>query len=367
MSGVIVHEWIEPIGGAEKVLDSMAATFQDAEIICLWNDAPDRYPDHLVRESWLARTPLREHKALALPAMLAAWRTLPYRGYDWALVSSHAFAHHVRFRKQPDDFRKYVFAHTPARYIWAPELDTRGSRASARATAPFFQSIDRRRAQEAFSIAAVSSYVQKRIDHAWNRESIIIHPPVDVERIHAVTDWSTQLTTEEEAIVEALPNEFVMGASRFIPYKALELVIRVAEAVETTAVLAGSGPDHARLKALAESASVPVVFVPRPSDALLFTLYARAMAYVFPPVEDFGIMPVEAMAIGAPVICSDRGGVTETVIDGVTGIHIHDWTSSTLADEVSRAFSLDPEACKQRSWAFARSRFEAELNDWIQA
>lgn len=367
MSGVIVHEWIESIGGAEKVLDSMARSFSDAEIVCLWNDAPDRYPDHLVRETWMARTPLRHHKALSLPAMLPTWRSLPFHDYDWALVSSHAFAHHVRFRKQPDDFRKYVYAYTPARYVWTPELDSRGSHAAIRAAASAFKGIDRKRAQEATSIAAISEHVKERIVRAWDRDSIVIHPPVDVERIHAVEDWSTLLTSEEEALVERLPSEFVMGASRFIPYKSLELVIRVAEAIGTTAVLAGSGPEQQRLEAVAAASSVPVVFVPRPSDALLFTLYKRSMAYVFPPVEDFGIMPVEAMAVGTPVICSDTGGVTETVIDGVTGIHIHDWNSSTLADEVSRAFSLDPEAARKHSWNFARSTFEEKLTRWVQA
>ncbi|PPG54027.1 MULTISPECIES: glycosyltransferase [unclassified Rathayibacter] len=367
MSGVIVHEWIEPFGGAEKVLDAMADSFSDAEILCLWNDAPDRYPDHVVRETWLARTPLRSHKALSLPAMLPTWRSQPFHDYDWALVSSHAFAHHVRFRNQPDGFRKYVYAYTPARYVWNPELDSRGDGAAVRAVAPAFRGIDRRRAQEATSIAAISEYVKERIDRAWDRDSIVIHPPVDVERIHAVADWSTHLTPEEERIVERLPSDFVLGASRFIAYKSLELVIRVAEAIGTTAVLAGSGPEKERLEAAAAASSAPVVFIPRPSDALLFTLYERSLAYVFPPVEDFGIMPVEAMAVGTPVICSDTGGATETVVDGVTGVHIHDWDSADLADEAIRALSLDPEAGRRHSWMFARSRFEEQLADWVRS
>ena len=114
---MIVHEWVERWGGAERVLDAMTDAFPDADVRVLWNDTPELI-DRQISESWIARTPLRRNKVLALPAMLPTWR-LPLGSHpDWVLVSSHLFAHHIR---TPSHVKKFVYAHTPARYIWEPE------------------------------------------------------------------------------------------------------------------------------------------------------------------------------------------------------------------------------------------------------
>lgn len=364
MPGIIVHEWLEAFGGAEKVVDAMTGVYPDADLYCLWNDAPGRYPAHRVIESPLASSPLRSRKIAALPVALATWRNLPYDDYDWALVSSHAFAHHARFRKQPDGFRKLVYVHTPARYIWNPELDHRGASAPVRAAAQALQPLDRRRAGEATSMAANSAYVRERIRRAWGRDAAVIHPPVEIERIVA-TNWEDALTAREGALLETLPEDFLLGASRFVPYKALELVIRSGEAARTPVVLAGSGPDEQRLRAIARTAAVPVHFVARPSDALLYCLYERAMAYVFPSVEDFGIMPIEAMALGTPVVCGTSGGVLETVADGVSGVHVADWSADPLATEIDRAVRLDPSGVRAHAQQFSRQAFDAHLAAWV--
>ena len=111
---------------------------------------------------------------------------------------------------------------------------------------------------------------------------------------------------------------------------------------------------------------MPVTIVPRPSDALLYTLYQRALAYVFPAVEDFGIMPVEAMAAGARVLVTDVGGATESVVDGVTGVHVHAWEGAELADAVARAAALDPAASVRRSHDFDAAVFERHIASWVR-
>lgn len=187
MAGVIVHEWIEQTGGAEKVLDAFARIFPGADISCLWSDAPQRFPGCSVSESLIGKTRLRKQKALALPFMPIQWRVM--RGnYDWALISSHLFAHHVRFIGG-ESMEKYVYVHTPARYIWSPELDPRGQSAMVRAVAPAFKAIDRRRAAEATSFAANSKFVAGRVQKYWSADSVVIHPPVDVETIQSTLDW----------------------------------------------------------------------------------------------------------------------------------------------------------------------------------
>lgn len=189
MPGVLVHEWIEKTGGAEKVLDVMAEALPDADIFSLWDDAPDRYPGRRVFETPLARSPLRRHKALALPAMLSTWRHLQSDAkYDWMLVSSHAFAHHARFTGMNREIPKFVYVHTPVRYIWAPELDARGNSLAVKAAASLFKRLDRKRAQEAVAIAAGSEFVRQRIQRTWDRDATVIYPLVGVDRIKEITD-----------------------------------------------------------------------------------------------------------------------------------------------------------------------------------
>ncbi|MFJ3958951.1 glycosyltransferase [Arthrobacter sp. NPDC090010] len=367
MSGLIVHEWIESSGGAEKVLESMASAFPDAAIQCLWNDAPGRFGTREIRETWLAGTPLRRKKAMALPFMVPTWRLLESKGpHDWTLVSSHLFAHHVRFRDQPDSAPKYVYAHTPARYIWTPELDHRGSSPAVRAVAPLLKKIDRRRAQEPTAIAANSKFVRERIAATWEREASVIYPPVAVERVQQVADWRSEVTDPEEVVaLERLPQEFVLGVSRFIPYKRLDLVLATGAAAGLPVVIAGKGPEEEHLRMLASQSSVPVHFIIAPSDALLFSLYQMAKALVFPAVEDFGIVPVEAQAAGTPVVTGPIGGQLESLTQGVTGVVAASTDVVDLAAALDDALRLAPFDGVLATSRFATTRFEDELRAFV--
>jgi len=365
VTDLIVHEWIEKSGGSERVFDEIVAAFPEADLFTLWNDH-DRYPDRTSRESWIARTPLRRSKALGLPLMLPTWSRTNTAGYDRVVVSSHLFAHHIGGKNPAHRAEStFVYAHTPARYIWTPELDERGSHGLVKLVASALKPIDRAAAARPHAYAANSAYVQDRILASWGRESTVIHPPVDAALISAHGNWVDGLSTEDLAIFESLPAEFLLGASRFVPYKRLDLVIRTGEAAGVPVILAGGGPERAALAALAESASVPVRIIDRPSDALLYALYQTALAYVFPPIEDFGIMPVEAMAAGARVIVNSEGGATESVVDGVTGVHIDAWTRAELADAVSRVAALDRADARARAAEFDSTIFREKLLAWV--
>jgi glycosyltransferase involved in cell wall biosynthesis len=366
MAGVLVHEWIAQDGGSENVLQAMSETFPDAELQCLWNDSRGRFDTVRVRESWLARTPLRRHKAAALPLMPATWRSLRYRGYDWALISSHAFAHHASFRGAPRGFRKMVYVHTPARYVWTRTFDARGNNPVARLLSHVLRPLDRRRAREGAEFAANSMFVRNRILSTWGVDARVIHPPVDVEKIQAVPRWRDVLQPGEAALLDALPEGFVLGASRFIPYKRLEDVIKVGEATGRPVVLAGKGPHLPALQAAADAASVPVHFVHAPSDPLLYALYQRTALFVFPAIEDFGIMPVEAMAAGAPVLAQVEGGAAESVLPGVTGalIRFTDRDEMREGAEIAMATSLDDRL--NRAQDFTAKRFREEIAAWVE-
>lgn len=366
MTGAIAHEWIEPSGGAEKVLDVMLDTFPDSDVFVLWDDAPGRYPAQRVTESWLAKTPLRRHKAAALPFLPATWRRLHSdRRYDWLLVSSHLFAHHARFSGVNADIPKFVYAHTPARYIWTPELDARGNSLPVKAAAALLKPLDRKRAQEAMAIAANSEFVRQRIQRAWDRDAVVIYPPVDVERIQAVEDWRNELIGEELAVLESLPSEFILGASRFIPYKRLDLVIETGNAAGLPVVIAGRGPEEEQLRELAAEVSVPVQFVISPSDALLYALYQGALAYVFPAVEDFGIMPVEAMAAGCPVAALSIGGVAESVVPGISGVVSEQASAAPFAVAAVAAGELPRSGVRSVAARFSVATFAGALVNWV--
>jgi glycosyltransferase involved in cell wall biosynthesis len=360
VSGILVHEWLAPHGGSENVFEVLSDVFPHADRFCLWNDSDGRFTD--VEETLLARTPLRRSKAAALPFMPFAWRHLPAREADWILCSSHVFAHQARFAGPAREAPKLVYAHTPARYVWTPELDGRGSGVAARLVSSVLKPQDRRRAAEPVAIAANSAFIAERIARTWQREATVIHPPVDVTAFTA----APTISAEEESRIDALPTPFLLGVSRFVPYKRLDRVIDAAIAADLPAVLAGGGPDEARLREYAESRRARVKFVHNPSTAMLAELYRRALALVFPAIEDFGIMPVEAMATGTPVVASAVGGTAETVVDGVTGALVRDWTDAAeLTAAVQRAAGAAPEACATRAREFDTSVFAERIGAWV--
>jgi glycosyltransferase involved in cell wall biosynthesis len=359
--GLIVHEWVERWGGAERVLDAMMDAFPEAGVRVLWNDTPVLDGSY-VTESWIARTSLRNHKVLALPAMLPTWR-MPIPGSrEWMLVSSHLFAHHVKARS---GIRKYVYAHTPARYIWAPERDHRGDSAWARAASTMLKPIDRRRAAEATSIAVNSRFTGDRVARAWEQPSRVIYPPVDTQTLVATEDWAPFLSDDEQRQLDALPETFLLGASRMVPYKRLDRVIEIGAQAKVPVVIAGTGPSHDALRTCAAAYGADVTFIIAPSDAMLFALYARALAYVFPAVEDFGIMPVEAMACGTPIIANSVGGVRETIEMVGGGVTCEIDESNDWDELIHQATSLNADAFRQRTQVFSRARFISELHEWV--
>lgn len=362
MTGVIVHEWIEEIGGSENVLDEIAKVYPDAPIYCLWNDAPERFAPGRVRESWLAKTPLRRVKPLALLFMPFVWRRLKIEFQpDWILASTHLFAHHARFVGiTPVD--KFAYVHSPARYIWSPDLDSRGKSIFVRLVAPVLKSIDKKRAQELSFIAANSATVQARIEKYWNRESIVIYPPVDVD---FYKEGKPQLSSEEKNLLESLPETFFLGASRFVPYKRLDLALKFGKVTKTPVVLAGNGPDYEELLAWSELNPEDNIHIVRsPSNQLLKALFIKAKVLVFGAVEDFGIMPVEAMAAGTPVFGPNTGGVSETVVDGITGRLLSTFSDSEMLLAQETLNLICSHDCVLRAEVFSAKEFQKNLIKW---
>lgn len=363
---LITHEWIEMVGGSENVFRELLDTFPDAAAGCLWNNAPGSL-DRPVVESRLANSPLRGRKALSLALQPGAWRDFPLGDHAVVLSSSHAFGHHLAGRAAREGRRGYSYVHSPARYIWAPEVEERGRGFAARVGSVALKYVDRRATDSRVAYAANSRFIRERILRSWDVDASVIYPPVDVERIQAVATWRDVLAGRDSALLDRLPGEgFVLGASRLVAYKRLDLVIDVASALGMPVVIAGTGPEEAALRAHAADTDVPVIFVGAVSDEQLYALYQEASLYVFLPVEDFGIMPVEAMAAGCPVLVNTVGGASESVglVGGGLAVDAG-WPSADLATAASEAMSLDPSAFASRAMAFSRSAFRDRVTTWV--
>lgn len=362
MTELLAHEWLAPIGGSENVFEALIDAFPQAARLCLWNDAPERFG--AVPETYLARTPLRRSKAAALPFMRSAWSRVPLGEASTVIASSHAMAHHVAGRAVREGRRGFAYVHSPARYLWAPEHDDRGQSRAVGLVAPSMRKVDLRGVDERVRYAANSRFVRERIADAWHVDSDVIYPNVDVARYRDASD-ADELSATDNAILESLPASYVLGASRLVEYKRLDVAMDVGEALSLPVVICGSGPDQERLELRAQGLDVPVLFLGRVSDEILPHLFRRAELLVFMAIEDFGIMPVEAIAAGTPVLVNSTGGAAE-IIERTGGGRIADPAdlSATLV-AAREAMDSNMTTAVELSEQFGATRFGEEVRRWV--
>ncbi|MDW5322483.1 glycosyltransferase [Plantactinospora sp. KLBMP9567] len=348
----LVHEWFGATGGSENVFLSLHAIVPHATGFVLWRDRDARRGLEF-RESWLARTPLRRAKALALPVMPLTWRTLTRERFDVVISSSHAFAHTVKLR-QDQGTRYLSYVHSPARYLWSPDFDGRGSGGLLALPRSALRHTDRRLSRHVHSYAANSAEVRSRIQRFWRRDARVINPPVDVDYY-----------VDPPAPQRRQNRDYLLGVGRWIPYKNFDLMIEIADAAGLPLVIAGSGPAEESLRRAAARVRVPVSFEHRPSQERLRELYWGARALLFPAHEDFGIIPVEAMACATPVIGARRGGLLETVVDGETGFLLDSADPHRYADALRRLDELDPSRITARAADFSADVFAGNVASWV--
>ncbi|MEV0427127.1 glycosyltransferase [Micromonospora sp. NPDC050495] len=351
-SVALIHEWFGATGGSEQVFLSMAEVVPHAERFVLWKD-DDATVDPDIRESWLARTPLRRSKALALPLMPLTWRTLTRAHYDVVISSSHAFAHTVRIG-DPERTRHLSYVHSPARYVWSPGLDQRGANPVLAPVRAVLQAGDRRLSRHVHSYAANSREVQGRIRRFWGRDARVINPPVEVDYFGAAPRE-----------VRDQDRRYLLGVGRWIPYKNFDLMIELAAAAGLPLVIAGGGPEEENLRRLAARVDVPVRFEVRPSRERLRELYWGAVALLYPALEDFGMIPVEAQACGTPVVGWARGGLLETVVTGETGFLVDASDPAGYVEPIRLAAKLPAEAAMTNARRFTPEVFQANVAAWL--
>jgi glycosyltransferase involved in cell wall biosynthesis len=348
-----VHEWIEKTGGSEQVFERIAGLYPAAERYCLWVDDARAEDRRLHRQSWLASSPLAGRKALCLPLMPIAWRSLSRKRYDLVISSSHCMAHTVRFPGNHAATTYLSYVHSPMRYIWSPGLDNRAVGRGLWLARKTLQGLDRRLGAHVDGIAANSQEVRRRIQASWGKDATVITPPVDVD-----------FFAEGSAVGVPFP-EYVLGVSRWIPYKNLPFVLQVGQRLGIPTVLAGSGPQEPHLRALAARSPTPVHIELSPSRERLRSLYAGATALIFPVHEDFGMVPVEAMAAGAPVVGLARGGLLETVDRGRGGLLVDELDVDAFAEAVTLVSGFDRAHVRRGVQRFRPEIFDARVRNWV--
>jgi glycosyltransferase involved in cell wall biosynthesis len=359
----IVHDWLNQIGGAEDVLQTLVEMFPQAPVYTsmYWPDSmPTAYRSWDIRTTWLDRVPgIHRHHQPYLPLYPLAFGQLDLSGFDVVLSNKSGFCHGVRTGKAVH----VCYCLTPTRYVWnfddyaAQETFPKALKAGLRPLIAALGRWDFRAAQRVTHFAAISNEVQRRIRRYYRRGSTVIHPPVDTSAVNLPTGSSRRATSSGDG--------FYLIVSRLIPYRRIDLAVHAFNQVGLPLVIAGDGRDRPRLEAMTRP---NVTFLGRVPNADLQGLFAGCRAYVVPGREDFGIAPVQAQAAGRPVIAYGAGGALDTVIEGKTGVFFHEPTPEALAAAVL-AFdpdAIDPSACRANAQRFSVGAFKDKLNRFIE-
>jgi glycosyltransferase involved in cell wall biosynthesis len=343
--------------GGEKVLLSLARLFPEAPIYTLLHVkgsvAPEleARPIHTTFVQWLPR--LEERYRQYLPLFPAAAATLDLSGYDLVISSSHCVAKSVRVARGA---RHLCYCHTPMRYVWDRYEDYFGKgrlRGPARWLVPLLaeglRAWDVATANRVHEFAANSRYVAGRIRRYYDRDAEVIPPPVD-------TDFFTPPITGVGG--------YDLVVSALAPYKRLELVLDAYRGTGWPVKIVGSGPEAARLRAMMPR---EVSFLGPVDDLTLRELYRGCRAVLMPGVEDFGIVPLEAMACGRPAVVFAEGGGAESVVPGETGVVFHEATPSALRSAVDslEGIRFNTSALRARAESYGRRVFESRFREFV--
>lgn len=347
----VVTDWLVEFGGAENVTYAIAEVTGTSEIWTMTDSRPVACAPRS-RLVWPWLSPLTGSRPVVAAAATMAWRHGAFHASDFDMVVS---SHHLQAHTAATlDVPHYSYVHTPARYAWYPEVDGRAGGLLGAALARRIRSNDIAASKRVRSYAANSATTAQRIRECWDRDAVVIHPPVDVEFFAA---------TKQDFLNS--PEPYLLAAGRWVPYKRFDRCIAIAEACDLPLVIAGQGPDEGRLRALAANLRVPVTFVVAPTREQLRHLYRDALVLLSPAHEDFGIVPVEAMATGTPVVGPAIGGLRETVTDGISGVllesdDLHAWTIA-----VHRASSFVPTSVAEIARRFDPHAFQAGIASWL--
>ncbi len=348
MRVALVHDWLTGTRGGEKVLLELVRMFPGAPVFTLFHFPGSQHPEieaTEIRTTFLQKlaSPRTDYRKL-LPLFFVAAESWDLSGFDLVISSSHCVAKNAK--RAPEAFH-LCYCHTPVRYLndqfdeylrGRPALVT----AAARLARAPLRAWDRAAVPRVDAFLANSENVKGRIARLWGREAAVVYPPVDTEFYTPPPPGTAR--------------SGLLVVSALAPYKRLDEAIDAANARRLPLTIAGFGPERSRL---VKQAGETIRFLDTPNDEMLRESYRTAEAVLMPGEEDFGIVPVEAQACGTPVVALGRGGATETVRDGETGVLYAERGAAGLlaALERLRGLALDPAALPLNAARFSREAF----------
>jgi glycosyltransferase involved in cell wall biosynthesis len=353
----IVHDWLTGMRGGERVLEHLLDLFPEAELFTLLHvprSVSPRIEARPIHTSFVNKLPgIRRWYRYYLPLFPRAVEALDIRGFDLVLSVSHCVAKGVRVV----DGRHVSYCLTPMRYAWDLYDDYFGSGRVGPlmrvALPPVLERLRRWDAQSCERVdrfVTISKHVQGKIDRFYRRSAGVVYPPIDTRRFR----W------------DRAREDFYLVVSALVPYKRVDRAIEAFRSTGRRLVVVGKGPDLERLR---RTAPHNVTFLGWRPDEEVADLMERCRALVFPGEEDFGLVPLEAQAAGAPVIALSSGGALETVIstsDGnghghhdPTGVFFERPDSAALQDAIIRfeGETFDPQAARRNAERFSIASF----------
>lgn len=355
MKVAIVHYWLVTMRGGEKVVEELCRMFPQAEIFTLVCDREKLSPllqSKTIHTSFLQRIPTaKRNYTKMLPLMPFALEQFDLQGFDLVISSESGPAKGVVTR--PDALH-VCYCHSPMRYVWdhfhVYQSDLgRVGRLMMNLFAPLLRVWDVTTSARVDAFAANSAHVARRISKFYRRDSTVVHPPVAVEDF----DWRQ-------------PREdFYLCAGQIVRYKRVDLAVEAFTKSGRRLVVIGEGAQRERLQRIA---GPNVTFLGYQAFPILRDHLQRCRALIFPGEEDFGILPVEAMAAGAPVIAYDSGGARETVTEGA-GLRFASQTVDSLNEAIDRFEAMpngfDPAVLRSHAETFDAAKFRERMNALI--
>jgi glycosyltransferase involved in cell wall biosynthesis len=354
----VVHDWLVVNGGAEKVLKAILEIYPESDIFTLVDFLNAEEREEILNgkgstTSFIQKLPLaQKHFRNYLPLFPMGIESLNLGEYDLILSSSWAVAKGV---KKGEKQIHICYSHTPIRYAW----DLYGEYTSSlkqpkkflvQWALKYIRNWDLKTVDRVDHFIANSNFVKVRIERTYNRNATVIYPPVDVERF--------TLHTEK--------GEFYLTASRLVPYKKTKLIVEAFNNMPNRKlVVIGAGEELDSIRGIAKSNIELLGYQP---DNVLKSYMQRAKGFIYGAVEDFGIVPIEAMACGTPVIALNRGGTAETVIDGFNGVHFERQSVSDILDAIDKFEKLEFNYREISNYAksFSIERFKAEFQVFVK-
>lgn len=372
MKVAIIHDWLTGMRGGEKCLEVFCEIFPDADIFTLHHvpgSVSGIIEDREIKTSFIQRLPFAANRYRSyLPLFPLAVESFDLKGYDLVLSSSHCAAKGVI---PPPRSLHVSYIYTPMRYVWDMQEDyfgrgrtSRHSRSAINLFAHYLRMWDTLSSSRVDYFAAISNHVAARVEKYYRRKADVIYPPVDCARFE----------------ISKTDEDFYLIVSAFAPYKRLDIAIEAFNILGLPLKIIGDGQDEKRLK---ELAMPNIEFLGWRKDEVLNEYYSKCKALVFPGEEDFGIVPVEAMASGRPVIAFGRGGALETVLplnqgavargsepeEKPTGIFFYEQTAEALIKAVktfeANRNRFDKKAIRTHSLNFDRGIFKEKISTYI--